>query len=232
MTTCKKCGGWGYIQKDDGHLGIPQAVACECKVQKALDAQAEKAWTHLSLVPPKKKSPLIGKCEENLIIASDKSALQLHLRSALNAYRQPNKFVKVVGDHTLMSAWLGSMHLQGRDVIDPDFQRDLKVYSLEDLAESPSLLIVRLGTKMARNAAMPEVLVETIEMRQHLNKPTWIIDSLDRPLGEGHVAWSRSVEESLEGWEKIRLDVNSPTGLPRKSEVSTPPKSTHKRVKL
>jgi hypothetical protein len=235
MTTCKLCGGYGFVQKDDGHYGIPNAIPCECMVTKALKNQAERAWTNLGLVPPKKKSPLNGKTNENLIITAGMGLLQLNLRTALNHLRSPNLFVKVVGDHTLMSAWLGSMKVQGIDIADPDFQRDLKVYSLEDLAESPYLLVVRLGTKMARNSAMPEVLVETIEMRQHLKKATWLVEAPDKPLEEGHLAWSRSVEESTYGWERVRLlDTNQSSTPTRNSSNGKPTKSlgTHKRVTL
>lgn len=238
MTTCTICGGYGFVQKDDGHYGIPNAIPCECMVQKALTNQANRAWTNLGIATPRKRSPLNGKTGENLVLTADKGFLQLHLRSSLSHLRKPNLFVKVVGDHTLMSAWLGSMQVQGMDIADPDFQRDLKVYSLEDLAEAPHLLVVRLGTKMARNSAMPEVLVETIEMRQHLNKATWIVESPDKPLEEGHLAWSRSVEECLDGWERIKLlptaDQQEKIRLKASSngEKSTTPIGTHKRVKL
>ena len=67
------------------------------------------------------------------------------------------------------------------------------------------LLIIRLGVKTARNSAMPEVLAETIELRQHLGKPTWVVEETGKPLEEGHISWSRAVEDALDGWEKIPL---------------------------
>jgi hypothetical protein len=155
--------------------------------------------------------------EDNAVIVGDKSSLMLNLRSALAHRKKPEEFVKVVSDATLMSAWLSNLQLAQSEIIDPDFQRNIRVQSLEDLAESPSLLIVRLGVKMARNSAMPEVLVETIELREHLSKPTWIVEEPNRPLQEGHISWSRAVDESIEGWERINL-------MGRKTETSTQPK--------
>jgi hypothetical protein len=230
MKTCEICGGHGYIQKDDGHFGIPEAIRCDCMVEKALLEQAEKAWVHLGKVPVRKRSPLIGKCSENLVVSSHKDALRLHLRASLAHFSKPQFFIKVVGDHTLMSAWLGGMSLQGKDIADPDFQRDLKVYSLEDLAEAPYLLVIRLGTKMARNSAMSEVLLETIEMREHLDRPTWIVDEPDKPLEEGHLAWSRDVEDAIEGWSRIRLDDVGGGRKVKTSKVSST--GNHKRLKL
>lgn len=231
MSECKKCGGRGYIQKDNGHMGMPQAIQCECVVDKAIDEQAERAWTHLSVAPIRKRSMLNNKLQKNLVITATTDQLRLHLRSALGNFRNPNLFVKVIGDHTLMSAWLGSMMLQGKDIADPDFQRDLKVYSLDDLAEAPYLMVIRLGTKVARNAAMSEVVTETIEIREHLKKPTWLIIDPDKPLEEGHIAWSRLLEDTIHPWDRINLnEKTSSRTTTRTKSVSN--MGQHKRVKL
>lgn len=232
MSECKKCGGLGYTQTDDGHMGMPQAIQCDCVVDKQIDEQAERAWTHLSVAPIRKRSLLNKKCHKNLVITATTDQLRLHLRSALGNLRNPNLFVKVIGDHTLMSAWLGSMMIQGKDIADPDFQRDLKVYSLDDLAEAPHLMVIRLGTKVARNAAMSEVVTETIEIREHLNKPTWLIIDPDKPLEEGHIAWSRLLEDTIHTWDRINLNENTSRSSRTKSNKSVTNMGQHKRVKL
>ena len=234
MAVCKKCGGLGYIQKDNGHMGMPQAIQCDCVVDKALDEQAERAWTHLSVAPVRKRTPLNNKCHKNLVITATTDQLRLHLRSALGNLRNPNLFVKVIGDHTLMSAWLGSMQIQGKDIADPDFQRDLKVYSLDDLAEAPYLMVIRLGTKVARNAAMSEVVVEANEVRQHLKKPTWLIIDPDKPLEEGHIAWSRLLEDTIHHWDNINLNekTSRSANTTRNTNKSVTSMGQHKRVKL
>ena len=234
MSECKKCGGLGYTQTDNGHMGMPQAIQCDCVVDKAIDEQAERAWTHLSVAPIRKRTPLNKKCHKNLVITATTDQLRLHLRSALGNLRNPNLFVKVIGDHTLMSAWLGSMHIQGKDIADPDFQRDLKVYSLDDLAEAPYLMVIRLGTKVARNAAMSEVVTEAIEIREHLKKPTWLIVDPDKPLEEGHIAWSRLLEDTIHPWDRIDLnDASTRTAnQPTRSKKSVSNMGQHKRVKL
>lgn len=239
--TCKKCNGFGYTQ-EEGAFGIPTAVQCECVLKKALDKQAEKAWTNLSKVPIKKKSPLNGKVDESLLINADISSLQVHLRAALADFSQPNRFIKVVNDATIMSAWLSN--IGSGDIADPDYQRDIMARSLEDLAESPYLLIIRLGVKMARNSAMSEVLHETIELRNHLHKPTWIVEEPSKPLQEGHLSWSRAVADAIMGWEVVRLDLpqrldRMPTTQPLSVSISSStisngslPAASHKRVKL
>lgn len=203
--TCGKCHGYGYIQIDDGHFGMPQAIPCTCVLKRALELQARKAWAGLEVVPAKRTSLLKGKMRDNLVVKADKSDLMLHLRSALAHHARPEEFVKVVSDATLISAWLSNLARSDSEIIDPDYIRELRVASLEDLAESPTLLIIRLGVKTARNSAMPEVLAETIELRQHLGKPTWVVEEPDKPLEEGHISWSRAVEDALDGWERVAI---------------------------
>jgi len=203
--SCEICGGYGFVQEDGGPLGIPQARPCECRMIKSLDAQAEKAWKGLSEIKPRKKTILSKHLTKSIILVGEKDNLASHLRSALWDHRRPEKFVKVVSDATLMSAWLNNLSASNREIYDPDFIRDVRASSLEDLVESPSLLIVRLGVKGARNSAMPEVMTETVALRDHLSKPLWIVTEPDRPLEEGHICWSRAFEESIEGWETVPL---------------------------
>lgn len=205
MAVCKKCHGHGYVQVDEGHYGMPQAVPCSCVLKRALSVQARKAWGGLEIVPVKRSSLLKGKIRENIVVTANKPELMIHLRSALAHHARPEEFVKVVSDATLISAWLSNLARSDKDVIDPDYIRELRVASLEDLAESPTLLIIRLGVKTARNSAMPEVLAETIELRQHLGKPTWVVEETGKPLEEGHISWSRAVDDALDGWERVPL---------------------------
>lgn len=203
--TCKICGDYGFVQVDDGPLGIPQAVPCECRMEKDLNAQAERAWSGLSGIKARKKTLLTKYLYKNIILVGEKENLASHVRTVMWLERKPMKFVKVVSDATLMSAWLNNLSSSNREIYDPDFIRDVRASSLEDLVESPSLLIVRLGVKGARNSAMPEVLTETISLRDHQSKPIWIVAEPDRPLEEGHLCWSRALEDSISHWETVPL---------------------------
>ena len=186
--VCEKCGGIGLVPSGQYYRNEPIMAQCSCVLKEHLKNQCERAWTGLSQ-----------------FVHAEKTELCSHLKGAIFLEKNPSFFIKVVSDANLMSAWLSNISLAQSDIIDPDFTREITVRGLEDMAEAPSLLIVRLGVKMARNSAMPEVLIETIELRQHLNKPTWIVVDPNRPLCEGHIAWSRGVEDVLLGWNNIRL---------------------------
>jgi len=204
MSVCEICAGYGYTQRDDGPRGMPQAVPCECTIEKALKAQADKAWRGLSVYPVK-PSVLSGKLDTSLVVTGFQTDFLLHLRGALAERSRPHEFVKIVSDADCLSAWLGSAKLAGEEMADPDFQHDLNVFSLQALAEPCHLLVVLLGVKVARNSAMSEVLHETIRIRQFLNKPIWLVQEPNKLLEEGHLAWSRAVEAALEGWSRVNL---------------------------
>lgn len=243
MSECQSCFGAGYVQTDDGPMGIPQATPCVCTIQKSLKIQAEKAWKGLGAYPVK-PSLLEGKMETCLFITAHQTELLLALRGAMAHRNKSHEFVKIVSDADCLSAWLGSARLAGESIADPDFQHDLNVFSLQALVEPCSLLIVLLGVKVARNAAMSEVLHETIRIRQFLGKPLWVIQEPNRPLEEGHLAWSRAVEVALDGWARIslvnqksqtaRISVDTTSQLSSSTLSSHPnlPAPRHKTLKL
>jgi len=197
--NCPKCKGYGFVITEETYMGTPLTQPCICMLKEALKLQCERAWKDLSQVPVDRKSPMIGKLKESLRMVASQSNLATHLRTAILSERNPSLSIRVVSDATLVSAWLSNVSEDNK--VDPDLVRDINVRGLEDLAESPDLLIVRLGVKRARNSATSEVLIETIELRQHLNKATWIIEEPNKPLKEGHLAWSSALEEMLEGWK-------------------------------
>ena len=98
------------------------------------------------------------------------------------------------------------------------------------------LVIFRLGVKAARNTAMPEVLLEALALRDHLEKPTWVWDQPHRPLIEGHRCWSMQVQVELNAWSRVRYNgvarVSSPLVEDLTDTLSIPKRSTMNRPKV
>lgn len=132
-----------------------------------------------------------------------------HLRhTAARAPRGADWGFKVVTDADLMVAWLATAALQGADIIDADVRSEaapvsLNKLTLVDIAAPPELLIIRLGVKVARNSAMPEVLYEALTIRAHEGKPTWVWDQPDVPFDDAHLSYSRLVAEFMESWQRV-----------------------------
>ena len=229
--VCKKCDGFGYIQVDDGFNGMPRVIQCECVLNKALKVQAEKLG-QTGLVPERVLPPRWQGQGESFYL-SDRDMLRVHLRTAFANIKQPKPLSK--GDrrphsHVRMVGKLARSRTLA--VADPTSKDTSKVYSLEDLVESHSR-IVRLGANMARNSAMPEVLVETIEMR--------------RTPQQGNVACRRAYKASrrrtlkLEsyssrhdsGWSKVRIETKViQRSQPTETGKVTSNLGSHKRIKL
>ena len=88
-----------------------------------------------------------------------------------------------------------------------------KYLTVPDLVEPPDLVVVRMGIKVARNAAASEVLAEALNTRHHAGKPTWLWDGPMQPLTVGHLFHSPEVERALKGWVHLRSLVPSkPSG--------------------
>jgi len=230
--SCTKCGGQGFIESfkklPDGELAPTiYRDPCECLLYKQLDEQADRTWQGLSRVPVEDNRGMFKEyLKQSLYLTSDLKSLALTLRGALWAKGNPNFISKVVDENMLMSVWLSGMHEEGKKVIDPDF--DYSVPARDILGfNGPDLLIIRLGIKNSRNIATPEVLVDVLENRRGLFKPTWVVDSQDKPFRMGHISWSTDGERILKDFEHIDLTSVLPTAVVNTTpSLSLPKKPT------
>jgi hypothetical protein len=186
---CKTCGGTGSVEAEGIAPHPPAFHRCECALRKDILENVERAFHGLSTEAVIPSSPLIGRVGENLLVQAG-NEFRAHLRHVL--VRQPITYrVLVASDAELMTAWLASIALAGMDILDPDaYTVSIQYLTLTDLATPPDLLVVHMGVKVARNVAASEVLAETINMRLHEGKPTWIWDDPVAPLNAGHLFWS------------------------------------------
>jgi hypothetical protein len=172
-------------------------------------------------------SPLWKYTEADLWVTAGQTWFMANLRHI--AVRQPPTwFFKVVSDADLMTAWLSSAVLKGKDILDPDVRRvSLTYVTLVDLIIPPQLLVIRLGVKKARNVATPEVLLESLREREHNGLPTWVWDTPRERLAEGHICWSNEVTEYLGTWKHIstRLE-NDPSSASKAPSDDTEDETT------
>lgn len=228
MKDCPHCGGTGVIAVPREESFGPQKIVhpptyrrCKCMLHKDILANAERGMTGLTRAAKVKSSPLMEKFDKDLWVTAPKTWFLAHLRHVA-IRRPPSWYFKVVSDAELMTAWLASVAVEGRDILDPDAQTlTITHLRLEDLVIPPELLVIRLGVKAARNAATPEVLLEALHLREHEGKPTWVWDQPGPgfELADGHISHSVQVEDYLDTWEHHRVEGKATPETPAKSST-------------
>lgn len=215
---CLHCKGDGVIavEQDTEHRHPPSYRRCKCVLYKDIIANVERGMKGLSKAPAIKTSPLLKEKNESLWLTASPAWLCAHLRHV--AIRQPPTwYFKVISDVDLMTAWLASAALKGKEILDPDAAKvSLEHLTLVDLIVPPQLLIIRVGVKAARNVATPEVLLETLIHREHLGLPTWVWDQPGWRLEGHHNAYSEDVGRYLSSWDHMVVSGNDPKANPQK----------------
>ena len=200
---CPHCEGAGMVRAGDPDGHPPKFKRCECVLREDILSNAERVMPGLAAAAPVARSPLADKWNQSVMIHAPERWFRSHLRHV--AIRRPPIWAgRVVSDADLITAWLASVALNGKDVLDPDaYAMSTEYITLLDLAHPPDLLVIRMGVKAARNVAAPEVLAETIMLRKHAQKPTWIWAVPDLPLAPGHLFWSDEVGRSMSDFIRI-----------------------------
>lgn len=162
--------------------------------------------------PVVKSSPLWGSQEDSLHITATEDEFVAHLRHV--AVRMPTTWIcRVITDAQLTTAWLASIALQGKEILDADAYKVSTTHlTIPDLVMPPDLVVIRMGVKVARNQAANECLAEALNLRDHEDKPTWVWDQPHLPLDSGHLFWSDTVGRILRPWDHVEhLDSPSST---------------------
>ena len=213
-TVCPKCWGSGAIELERTHMGIPITQPCPCTLAKDMIMNLNRGWPGLSKSSKIESTPLMDYVNECLYITAFDEVLRVHLRHAAIRMGWTWNF-KVITDSDLMTAWLSPVSLIGKEILDPDAAAVSSAKAtLVDLVEPPDLLIIRLGVKNARNVAMPEVFLETLFHRRHLERPVWVVDQPIRRLDANHLCYSDEAVRTLSSWKHLDLmDVTKESGL-------------------
>ncbi len=207
---CPHCGGTGMVEAEPHPPHPPIFDRCKCVLYGDVRMNVERGMQGLWGQARLQMSPLLGREEDNLWITSGQEFLS-HLRYV--AVRQsPTWMFKVVSDAELTTAWLASIAVQGRDILDADaYKVSTRALTIPDLVLPPDLLIIRMGIKVTRNSAASECLGEALNLRSHEGRATWLWDEPHAPLDVGHLFWSDRVALILRPWEHLD-NLDSPSG--------------------
>lgn len=216
--NCKVCGGTGAVPEKYEPPHPPHFRRCECVLRLDILANAEKGLVGLSSAPVIPSSPLMDKENKNLWVTAGEEFLA-HLRHV--AIRKPITWAfRVNSDAEMVTAWLATVAVSGQEIFDADaYTVSTRYMTLPDMVVPPDLLVVRMGVKVARNAAANEVLAEALQLRMHEGKPTWIWDEPHNPLGPGHLFWSDSLGRILLKWERVQRLESPLKGQPQRATL-------------
>jgi len=233
QPDCPKCGGRGAIDYKPPGAVVPGVLTCSCVHERDIRLNMERGWRGLSSARPQ-PSQLHKKVDYNLWLTVDMKTFRRMLNAVCLKKRSDWRF-QVSSDADLMTAWLST--IPSEDLIDADvglirmsMEASTKFAALVDLVEPPDLLILCVSVKAARNSAMPEVLLEALQHRNYLNKPTWIVDEPNKRLEDGHIAFDAEVGSFLRTWEHI--DVDAQIKVHKSRAVQGASKATKLRNKL
>ena len=226
---CPDCFGTGMVPEAPDPPHPPKHTRCTCVLRRDVLANVERGMPGLTKAPVIKTSPLLGKEATNMWITAG-SDFFAHLRHV--AVRQPMTwFLRVTSDSELVASWLADVALKGGDIIDPDaYMVRTKFLSIADVVVPPDLIVIRMGVKVARNEASPEVLAEALRERAHLMRPTWVWDEPGHPLNSGHLFWSKDVQSALLGYERVTLEPPKVRKQARKKKQTTDALGTGRRT--
>lgn len=210
LPNCPSCGGRGRVTLEPkvGYVGPPALQLCTCVLHRDILKNVERGMPGLSKAPRVPTSPLLSLVEKDVWVTANEDWFWPHLRHVA-VRRPPTWSFFVATDADLMTAWLATKALEGAEIIDTDTKervalRSLRHLTLTDIAVPSDLLVVRLGIKSARNQAMPEVLLETIRLREHENKPTWLWDQPGAPLDrDDHRCHDPVIIDNIAGWTRV-----------------------------
>lgn len=217
---CEKCNGTGRVQNPPDPPHPPTYKRCSCMLKQDILKNVERGMKGLSKFPKVENSPLMEVVDKNVVVTAGREFLP-HLRHV--AVRMPPSWnFKITSDAELVTAWLGSIALKGRDILDADaYMVSTKYVTITDLVTPPDLLIIKMGVKTARNQAASEVLAEAINLRTHptINRPTWIWEEPHHPLNSGHMFWSDQLGFRLaEEFSRVK-DLADPGGVKKPGAV-------------
>ena len=210
LPNCPSCGGRGRVPvaSPEGYAGPPALQLCTCVLHRDIIKNVERGKPGLSKAPRIPSSPLLSLVGKDVWVTAQEDWFWSHLRHVA-VRRPPTWSFFVASDADLMTAWLATKALEGAEIIDTDTKervamRSLRHLTLTDIAVPSDLLVVRLGIKSARNQAMPEVLLETIRLREHEDKPTWLWDQPSAPLDrDDHRCHDPVILDNISGWARV-----------------------------
>lgn len=204
--VCQKCQGkyWRYEVPETGEVPVP--VPCVCLQGKRwaeflgsdiFSAKAVASELYNPVTDPDTKEITGDRTEDNLFIKGPWSVVRCHFKFTLYSKKKqwPSFDYLRATDKDLLDVWFGRAAFSNKP---KEYRESKATYnSLGEFVSPPALLMVDLGVMQTPNKLAPKILLETLSIRDQLNKPTWLIENL-QSFGLGHPFYSSGVHNFIQ----------------------------------
>jgi hypothetical protein len=215
---CLKCGQSGSYEENG------KVYECSCAVLRRLAAAMP---VYIRTAPVEKKHITIGIAERvrsSLFLKAAWADVKAIIKVAM--YKHPNFHFRLTSDREIRDVGVGSASRNARG------EEAVIVYnSLQELMESPKLVIVRLNELGYKNKAAPGFVEEAISIRLDRGYPVWLISDLNKPFTPGSFAYSEQLWDlicssfdhvsipRISNPQRFSTDDQNASAAPRKIEV-------------
>lgn len=171
----KRCGATGHFIENG------QWTRCPCLI---LEMNKQKL-AEMFCDNPRKDTPLTKKLDKNLRIEGPLTTVRPHVAGALLNLADRRESFMIMDAYRLIEIFLEK---------DEEFETSRPALEAD-------MLVILLGFGDPRNRYLPELLVQALNRRELVQKPTWIVMGLDM----GHVAhkYSSDLHDMIARFEKV-----------------------------
>jgi len=178
MSECPKCGGRGHVLVD----GVWHRCAC---LQRKVDKQKLGVFDTEQV---ERNTPLLGLVNQNTLIDGPLGVVRSHVAGALLHLSEQGKTYGAMDAYRLVEIFLDKVE---------------EYKSTQDLAEF-DLFIMLMGFGDIANRRLPEIILQALNRRELVQKPTWIV--LGIPLNSVAGRYDAAVYERIAQFRKARVE--------------------------
>lgn len=182
---CGECGGTGTVERD-GKLH-----ECVCEFLRRIASSMPPYIRSAKVMKQHAELPLLELLDRSLFVVSEWADMRAVLKAIWIKFSKLH--VRITSDREIRDVYVGSTSraAKGKDTDEPVMN------NLQDLMESPDLVVVRLNELSYKNKAAPGALQEACSYRTDRDKPTWVVSDVSRPFTRGSHAWSEAVQDQF-----------------------------------
>lgn len=134
---------------------------------------------------PNRSSPLAPLVETSLLLEGPMSTIRSHVAGVILGLKQEGKTFTAMDAYRLVEIFL---------------DKDEEFKSTSDIAQY-DLYVMLLGFGDIKNQRLPDIIVQALQRRTLLQKPTWVI--LGMPLGQVPMKYDQAVFDAINSFKKV-----------------------------